>query len=89
MELKSLMILSLGVLGFSSSLFAKVSFEFAALEPTDKNVHVENLETTQALPTAHIAYGYHLRHYSFDRYKTKKSEGESDVTLLTNNSHKA
>jgi leucyl aminopeptidase len=51
----------------------------------DIAVHVENLETTEAHPSAHIAYGYHLRHYSFDRYKTIKDEGESDVTLVINN----
>jgi leucyl aminopeptidase len=52
-------------------------------------IHVENLETIEALPSAHIAYGYHLRHYSFDRYKTKKSAGESEVTLVTNNADSA
>jgi leucyl aminopeptidase len=46
-------------------------------------VHVQNLDTTEAFPSAHIAYGYHLRHYSFDRYKTKKSDGKSDVLLVT------
>jgi leucyl aminopeptidase len=181
MKLKSLAVLSIGVLGFSSALFAKVSFEFTTSAPTDKKfhvvfindvdnlhgmsqvldkktagqlskliqlnkftpekgntlhlqmigevesllligsqdkdglsapelqdlggkiasslssteenldlaIHVENLETAQALPSSHIAYGYHLRHYSFDRYKTKKSEGESDVILVTNNAVKA
>jgi len=52
-------------------------------EMLDIVVYVQNLETTEALPSAHIAYGYHLRHYSFDRYKTKKSEGKSDVLLVT------
>lgn len=181
MKLNSLAVLSLGIFAFSSSAFAKVSFEFSPSAPTGKNfhvafvddvdnldgmlqlldqksagqlskliqlnkfepekgntlhlqmvgdieslllvgsqdkdglsapelqdlggkiassldstkdnldlaIHVENLETVEILPSAHIAYGYHLRHYSFDRYKTKKSEGESDVTLVTNNSDNA
>lgn len=58
-------------------------------ESLDLVIHVENLETTETLPSAHIAYGYHLRHYSFDRYKTKKSDGASDVTLVTNTPDKA
>jgi leucyl aminopeptidase len=58
-------------------------------ENLDIAVHVENLKTAEVLPGAHIAYGYNLRHYSFDRYKTKKSEGEFDVTLVTNNADKA
>ncbi|MFT5676577.1 MAG: leucyl aminopeptidase [Paraglaciecola sp.] len=181
MKLRSLVVLSLSVLGFSSPLFATASFKFATSAPTDKKlhvvfindvsnldgmsqvidqesggqlskliqlnkftpekgntlhlqmistvesllligsqdkdglsapelqdlggkiasslnstkesldlaVHVENLKTAETLPSAHIAYGYHLRHYSFDRYKTKKSEGESDVTIVTNKADKA
>jgi leucyl aminopeptidase len=58
-------------------------------DSVDLAVHIENLETAETLPSAHIAYGYHLRHYSFDRYKTKKSEGQSDVTLVTNNAGSA
>lgn len=54
-------------------------------ENLDLAIHIENLETAEALPSAHIAYGYHLRHYSFDRYKTKKSTGESNITIVTNN----
>jgi leucyl aminopeptidase len=54
-------------------------------EILDIAVHVENLLTAEAHPSAHIAYGYHLRHYSFDRYKSQKSEGKSDVTLVINN----
>ena len=55
----------------------------------DIAVHVQNLETTEAFPSAHIAYGYHLRHYSFDRYKTKKSQGASNVMLVSDNADSA
>lgn len=59
----------------------------AKLESTKKNVdftiHVENIATEVTLPSAHLAYGYHLRDYSFDRYKRKKNEGSSKVLLLT------
>ena len=181
MKLKNLAVICFGVLGFSSSLFAKASFEFTTSAPTDNRlqvvfindidnlngisqdidqnsggqlikliqlnkfkpekgntlhlqmvgtveslllvgsqdkdglsgpelqdlggkiasslsstkesldiaIHVENLGTAESLPSAYIAYGYHLRHYSFDRYKTKKSEGQSDVTLVTANAGKA
>jgi leucyl aminopeptidase len=181
MKLKSLAVFSLAMLGFSSPLFAKASFEFTSSAPTDKKlhvifindishlvgmsqvidqnssgqlskliqlnkfkaekgntlhlqmvgnieslllvgsqdkdglsapelqnlggniassldsteemldiaVHVENLETAETHPSAHLAYGYHLRHYSFDRYKTEKSAGESDVTLVTDNTDSA
>lgn len=58
-------------------------------ESLDLVVHVENLDTAEALPSAHIAYGYHLRHYSFDRYKTNKSDGVSQVTLVTSNADNA
>jgi leucyl aminopeptidase len=47
------------------------------------NIAVDNLMTDVATPSAYIALGYDLRHYSFDRYKTKKSKGVSQVNLLT------
>jgi leucyl aminopeptidase len=40
MKLKSLAILSLGVFGFSSPIFAKASFEFVTTASTDKKFHV-------------------------------------------------
>lgn len=55
----------------------------------DVVLHVDNLTSDNTLPSAHLAYGYHLRHYSFDRYKTKKSEGVSNVTLVTDNADNA
>ena len=58
-------------------------------EMLDIAVHVQSLETTEAFPSAHIAYGYHLRHYSFDRYKTKKSQGASKVMLVDINADSA
>lgn len=50
----------------------------------DLAIHTDNLQALVSLPSAHIAYGYHLRHYSFDRYKSKKSTGESTIALVTN-----
>lgn len=52
-------------------------------------VHVDNLTTNVELPSAHLAYGYQLRHYSFDRYKSAKSQGDSEVTLVSSNSRNA
>lgn len=60
----------------------------AKLASVDKkltiNVAIDNLTSDVPSPSAHIALGYKLRHYSFDRYKTVKSAGESSVTLITN-----
>ncbi|MBF7073996.1 leucyl aminopeptidase family protein [Glaciecola sp. MH2013] len=53
------------------------------------DIHIDNLATTINTPSAHIAYGYQLRHYSFDRYKTKKSSGESTINLVTQNASAA
>jgi len=47
------------------------------------NINVDSFTTDVAVPSAHIALGYDLRHYSFDRYKSKKSTGESNVHLMT------
>lgn len=55
----------------------------------DVVIHVDNLTTDEATPSAYLAYGYHLRHYSFDRYKSKKNDGKSNVTLVTNNADRA
>lgn len=41
--------------------------------------------TTEADAAAHIAYGYKLRHYSFDKYKTLKHEGVSNIALVAAN----
>jgi leucyl aminopeptidase len=54
-------------------------------EKQNIDIHVDNLATDIASPSAHIAYGFELRDYSFDRYKSKKSEGESAVTVITPN----
>jgi leucyl aminopeptidase len=51
-----------------------------SIEPT---VHIDNLTTSVATPSAFIASGYAMRHYSFDKYKTKKDEGVSNVTMIT------
>lgn len=58
-------------------------------ELLDLAIHADNLQASTSFPSAHIAYGYHLRHYSFDRYKSKKSSGESNVALITNNADAA
>lgn len=71
-------------------LGGKIAHSLSSTEESlDLVLYVENLETAEALPSAHIAYGYHLRHYSFDRYKTKKSDGVSQVTLVTSNADNA
>ena len=61
----------------------------ASLMSTTKNldvlVHIDNLTTQLATPSALIASGYHMRHYSFDKYKTVKDEGVSNVVMLTPN----
>ena len=59
----------------------------ASLKSTSKAVDAvihlaANLKTAE-LPTAHLAYGYQLRHYSFDRYLSKKSDGVSTLTLVS------
>jgi leucyl aminopeptidase len=58
----------------------------------DVAVHIDNLtltDTTLFTPSALIASGYHMRDYSFDKYKTKKDEGKSTVTLVTQNAEMA
>jgi leucyl aminopeptidase len=65
----------------------------AALSSTTKNVelvvHIDNLNTSADTPSALIASGYHMRDYSFDKYKTKKDVGRSEVTLVTSNANDA
>jgi leucyl aminopeptidase len=58
----------------------------------DVVIHIDNLtltDTTLFTPSALIASGYHMRDYSFDKYKTKKDEGKSTVTLVTQNAEMA
>jgi leucyl aminopeptidase len=59
----------------------------SSLSSTTKNldvsVHIENLSTSLNSPSAFIASGYAMRHYSFDKYKTKKDDGVSNVTMIT------
>ena len=59
----------------------------AALSSTSKNlelsVHIDNLTTSLKTPSAFIASGYAMRHYSFDKYKTKKDDGASNVSMIT------
>ncbi|MFT6267658.1 MAG: leucyl aminopeptidase [Alphaproteobacteria bacterium] len=58
-------------------------------EIVDVAVHIDNLTTAVATPSALIASGYHMRDYSFDKYKTKKDDGRSTVTLVTSNADEA
>lgn len=51
----------------------------------DATIFVENLATGIDTAAAHIAYGYDLRHYSFDKYKTIKSSGTSKIALVSPN----
>ncbi len=59
----------------------------AALKSTDKDVNAtvftNALNTQVDAAAAHIAYGYDLRHYSFDKYKRVKSDGESNLLVIS------
>ncbi len=61
----------------------------AALRSTEKDVDasiiIDNLDTAEAYPAAHIAYGYHLRDYFFDKYKAVKRGGNSTLEFITPN----
>jgi leucyl aminopeptidase len=72
------------------NLGGKIASSFnSAKDNVDIAIHVENLQTKEAQPSAHLAYGYHLRHYSFDRYKTIKSDGISMVSLVSANAQQS
>jgi leucyl aminopeptidase len=59
----------------------------ASLSSTSKDVEasvfVDGLSSDSSITAAHLAYGYHLRHYSFDKYQSKKQDGESNITFVT------
>jgi leucyl aminopeptidase len=61
----------------------------AELSATSDNVNatilVNNLDTRDRTAAAHIAYGYHLRAYHFDKYKSDKDKVISRLTFVTNN----
>jgi leucyl aminopeptidase len=59
---------------------ASLSSTTKDLEPT---IHIDNLTTSIKSPSAFIASGYAMRHYSFDKYKTVKDDGVSKVTMIT------
>jgi leucyl aminopeptidase len=65
----------------------------AALKSTSKKVnatiYLDGLGATVDTPSAHLAYGYQLRDYSFDRYLSEKSEGVSDITLVSEDAQQA
>ena len=46
-------------------------------------MHIDNIETSVNAPSAYIASGYNMRDYSFDKYKTIKDEGSSQVQVVT------
>ncbi|WP_395342068.1 leucyl aminopeptidase family protein [Ningiella sp. W23] len=48
----------------------------------DTTVHIDNLNTEIDAPSAFVAQGYHLRHYSFDKYKSVKDDGQSKVNFV-------
>lgn len=53
------------------------------------SISIDNISTDVATPSAHIAYGYDLRHYSFDKYQAKKDDGESRLTFVTSQAKEA
>ncbi|MDT0596617.1 leucyl aminopeptidase [Glaciecola petra] len=53
------------------------------LNDVNVDVFIDNLNTNLPAPSAYLAQGYHMRHYSFDKYKTKKDAGKSDVHFVT------
>jgi leucyl aminopeptidase len=61
----------------------------AALKSTSDDVNasmfIESIDTAISTPAAHIAYGYDLRHYSFEKYKSVKDEGESIILMVSPN----
>lgn len=65
----------------------------AHLKSTTKQLqilmHIDNIETSVSAPSAYIASGFHMRDYSFDKYKTVKDEGSSQVQVVTPNSEAA
>lgn len=48
------------------------------------NIFVEGLNASSNGAAAHIAYGYALRNYHFDKYKSEQYQVESLITLVTN-----
>ncbi|MEM0912442.1 MAG: M17 family peptidase N-terminal domain-containing protein, partial [Pseudomonadota bacterium] len=59
----------------------------AALQSTEKDVNativIDNLDTEESTPAAHVAHGYHLRDYFFDKYKAIKRGGYSTLEFVT------
>jgi leucyl aminopeptidase len=59
------------------------------LDATGQNVNatilVQGLNTRERSAAAHIAYGYHLRAYHFDKYKSEQKKLISRLTLVTDN----
>lgn len=46
-------------------------------------MHVEDIDTQVLAPSAYIASGFHMRDYSFDKYKTEKDSGSAEVQVIT------
>lgn len=55
----------------------------------DAQIHIDDLFSDIETPSAFIASGYYLRNYSFDKYKTKKDEGISNLTFVTSSAEMA
>ncbi len=51
----------------------------------DAQIHLDNMFSNIDTPSALIASGYYLRNYSFDKYKTEKDGGVSNLTFVTPN----
>nr|WP_136252551.1 leucyl aminopeptidase [Ningiella ruwaisensis] len=61
----------------------------ATLSSKNKDIEAiiltDNLNAELDDAAAQIAFGYHLRHYSFDKYKASKADGKSSLTFVVNN----
>jgi leucyl aminopeptidase len=76
--------------GLDTSELQNVGGSIAAhLKATTKQLqilmHIDSIDTSVNAPSAYIASGFHMRDYSFDKYKTVKDEGSSQVQVVTPN----
>ncbi|MGB3727450.1 MAG: leucyl aminopeptidase family protein [Glaciecola sp.] len=72
------------------NLGGKIAAELDAVNANiDAAIHINGLTSNVSTPSAHIAYGYALRDYSYDRYKSEKTNGRSEIALITQNANQA
>lgn len=74
--------------GLDTSELQNIGGSIAAhLKATTKQLqilmHIDNIDTSVNAPSAYIASGFHMRDYSFDKYKTVKDQGSSQVQVMT------